>query len=107
MTNRDPMTNDPTTTTHAQLLGAPPADRAAIVEAYLIAAVRALWTEPPTAPIGPGTHLSDLAIDSVQIVELKFGLDQLVGAELDVDLIVANPTVRELAERSVAAAGLA
>jgi acyl carrier protein len=101
-------TNDPTTTTHQQLLDAPPAGRASIVEAYLIAAVRALWAEPAAAaPIGPDTRLSDLAIDSVQIVELKFGLDQLVGAELDVDLIVANPTVRELAERSVAAAGLA
>ena len=99
--------HDPTTTTHQQLLDAPPAERPGLVEAYLLASVRALKSELNTAAIGSNTHLSDLAIDSIQIVELKFGLDQLVGTELDVDLIVANPTMRELAERSVAAAGLA
>lgn len=99
--------NDPTTTTHQQLLDAPASERADIVAAYLLASVRALKSEPGTAKIGLDTQLSDLAIDSIQVVELKFGLDQLVGTELDVDLVVTNPTVRQLAERSVAAAGLA
>jgi acyl carrier protein len=100
-------TYGPTTTTHQQLLDAPPADRPALVEAYLLASVRALRDDLDTARIVSTTQLSDLAIDSIQIVELKFGLDQLVGTELDVDLIVANPTMRQLAERSVAVAGLA
>jgi len=43
------------------------------------------------------TRLADLAIDSIQLVELKFVLDQLVGKELDVNLFITNPTVHELA----------
>jgi acyl carrier protein len=50
-----------------------------------------------------GTRLSDLAIDSIQLVELKFALEQLVGAEIEVGVFIANPTVRELAEKSAAA----
>ena len=100
-------TDSTTITTPQQLLAANPADRSALVEAHLLASVRALRADLETAAIGVDTHLSDLAIDSVQIVELKFGLDELVGTELDVDLIASNPTLRQLAERSVAAAGLA
>jgi acyl carrier protein len=99
--------NDPTTTTYGQVVAAPVAQRARVVEAYLLASVRALRPDADEGAVGPDTQLSDLAIDSIQVVELKFGLDQLVGAELDVELLITNPTVRELAERSVAAAGLA
>ncbi|HVZ22178.1 MAG TPA: acyl carrier protein [Vicinamibacterales bacterium] len=48
------------------------------------------------------TRLSDLAIDSIQLVELKFALDQLAGVELDVNVFITNPTVRELAEHIAA-----
>jgi len=50
------------------------------------------------------TRLSDLAIDSIQLVELKFALDQLAGVELDVNLFITNPTVRELAGNIAAVA---
>ena len=50
------------------------------------------------------THLSDLSIDSIQLVELKFALDQLAGVELDVNIFITNPTVHELAEAVAAIA---
>ena len=98
--------DDPILTTHQQLLDAPASERADIVATYLLASVRALRPEADPGQIALDSQLSDLEIDSIQVVELKFGLDQLVGTELDVELIVTNPTVRQLAERSVAAAGL-
>ncbi len=96
---------DPAMLTKAELTAAPGADRARLVEDYLLASIRALPREG-TAEIDGSSHLADLAIDSLQVVELKFGLDQLLGQELDIELIISNPTVRELAAGSVQAAGL-
>jgi acyl carrier protein len=99
--------DDPRTTTYEQVVGAPAPLRPRMVEAYLLASVRALRPDADERSVGPDTQLSDLAIDSIQVVELKFGLDQVVGTELDAELVITNPTIRELAERSVVAAGLA
>lgn len=97
--------SDRRATTHQDLLAAPASERAAIVEAYLLASVRGLAGE--AGGVSPDSRLSDLAIDSIQAVGLKVGLDRLLGVELDPELMVANPTLRELAARSVAATGLA
>jgi len=96
---------DPALLTHAQLAAAPADQRVPLIEAYLLATIRALHpgsTESPDA----SCQLADLAIDSLQIVELKFGLDQALGKEIDIELIISNPTVRELAANSVRDAGL-
>ena len=94
--------------TRENLLGAPPPERARLVEAYLLGSVRALRAAGGAdGQVTADTPLADLAIDSIQVVELKFGLDQLVGIELDVELILTNPTIRELSEYSVVDAGLA
>ena len=91
--------------TREQLLAAPSGERAQLVEAYLLASVRALRKDAG-AQIEPTTQLSDLAIDSIQIVDLKFGIDQLLGQELDIELFITNPSIRELAANSVRAVGL-
>jgi acyl carrier protein len=96
---------DPALLTHAQLAGAPAGERVRLVEAYLLASIRALHPEATETP-DASRQLADLAIDSLQIVELKFGLDQLLGGEMDIELIISNPTVSELAASSVQAAGL-
>ena len=76
-------------------------ERAQIAETLMTAWI--LATRPGQASWFDGsTHLSDLAIDSIQLVELKFALDQLAGVELDVNLFITNPTVRELAEKIAA-----
>ncbi|CAN7550385.1 acyl carrier protein [Phenylobacterium sp. LjRoot219] len=94
---------DPALLTNAQLAATPASERVRRVEAYLLASIRALH---PDTPVDVSCRLADLAIDSLQVVELKFGLDQVLGQELDVELIVSNPTVGELAANSVSAAGL-
>lgn len=91
--------------TKAQLAGAPAAERVRLVEAYLVASIRAL-RPPPAGTVDASCRLADLAIDSLQVVELKFGLDQVLGHELDIELIITNPTIGELAAGSVRAAGL-
>jgi hypothetical protein len=78
-------------------------ERAQLVQHQIVTSIRALRPGQPEWFDGD-THLADLAIDSIQLVELKFALDQLVGVDLDVIVFIANPTVHELA-RSVAAAG--
>lgn len=95
---------DPALLTHQSLIGASVADRPTLVVSYLVAAIHAL--RPDGGAVEPDTRLADLAIDSLQIVELKFGLDQLIGSELDIEVIIANPTVRELAVESLRRAGL-
>jgi acyl carrier protein len=95
---------DPTLVTHHDLLSVSADERVRLVESYLLASIRAL--RPGDAPFDASTRLADLAIDSIQVVELKFGLDQLIGRELDVDVIISNPTIRELAETSLRASGL-
>lgn len=96
---------DPTQLTRAQLLAAAPDARAQLVEDYLLASVRALRKDA-SGEIEATTKLSDLAIDSIQIVDLKFGIDQLLGQELDIELFITNPSIRELAGNAVGAVGL-
>jgi acyl carrier protein len=97
--------SDPALLTHVQLVGAPTDKRVRLVEAYLLASINALHGNA-TETLDASRQLADLAIDSLQIVELKFDLDQLLGRELDIELIISNPTVGELAANSVRAAGL-
>jgi acyl carrier protein len=94
---------DPALLTHAELAAAPANDRVRLVEAFLLASIAALH---PETSVDASRHLADLGIDSLQVVELKFGLDQVLGQELDVELIVSNPTIGELAANSLRAAGL-
>lgn len=91
--------------TKAQLAAAPAGERVRLVEAYLLESIRALrpYTE---GTVNASCRLADLAIDSLQVVELKFGLDQVLGHEVDIELIITNPTIGELAAGSVRAAGL-
>jgi acyl carrier protein len=98
-------TQNPAQLTDVQLLAAPAEERVALVEAYLLASISALKPDA-TEAINPAERLADLGIDSLQVVELKFGLDQVLGQELDVELIINNPTIGELAAESVRAAGL-
>ena len=91
--------------THAQLCAAAADARVALVESWLLSSVSALKPDVST-PIDASCRLADLAIDSIQVVELKFGLDQVLGKELDVELIICNPTLGELAANGVRAAGL-
>lgn len=97
--------HDPALLTHPQLAAAPADQRVGLVEAYLLAAISALHPAS-TETLDPAQQLADLRIDSLQIVELKFGLDQVLGHEIDIELIISNPTVGELAANSVRDAGL-
>ena len=90
--------------THAQLTETPADQRAGLVEAYLLASIRAML--PQAGTVDASSRLADLAIDSLQIVELKFGLDQALGQEVDIELIIGNPSIGGLASESVRAAGL-
>jgi acyl carrier protein len=97
--------HDPALLTHAQLTAAPAEARGRLVEAYLLSSIAAFRQN--TAPAAnASSRLADIGIDSLQIVELKFGLDQLLGHELDIELIVTNPTIGELAAGCVRDAGL-
>lgn len=91
--------------TREQLLAAPPGERAQLIEDFLLASVRAL-RQDASAEIDASTQLSELSIDSIQIVDLKFGIDQLLGQELDIELFITNPSIRELAANAVRAVGL-
>lgn len=97
--------SDPAQLTHAQLLEARAEQRVALVEAFLLASARAL-RQGASGDIDTATHLADLAIDSIQIVDLKFGIDQLLGREIDVELFITNPSIAQLAVSSLRAAGL-
>lgn len=92
-------------TADRELLGTAPEARAQFVEARLVGWIAA--ARPPGAPGFDGSvRLSDLGVDSLQLVDIKFELDQLVGQELDVDLFIKNPTLRELAQDSLRVSGL-
>jgi len=95
------ITHDPIQLTHGDLRSANSDDRARLLEEYLLAVIASL--RPPGAA-SIDAHLADLGIDSLQVVELKFNLDQLLGEESDVAIIIANPTIRELALHSVRSA---
>lgn len=91
--------------THSDLLKTDPADRVAMVERYALEVLAAL--QPPGAkPLEATSRLADAGMDSLRVVELKFSLDELLGRESDVAIFILNPTIRELAEKTVRAAGL-
>ena len=94
------ITHDPIQLTHGDLRSANSDDRARLLEEYLLAVIASL-RPPDAANIDSSAHLADLGVDSLQVVELKFNLDQLLGEESDVAIIIANPTIRELALHSV------
>ncbi len=91
------------TLTHETFLAAGPDERAQLVENVITASLRELRPGQPAWFDGT-TRLADLSIDSIQLVELKFALDQLVGVDLDVGVFISNPTVRELATSVASAA---
>lgn len=97
-------TPDPALLTKAQLADAPADERAGLVEAYLLASISALKPEAAET-LNASCRLADIGIDSLLIIELKFELDLVLGRELDIELVMDNPTIRELAESSVRAAG--
>lgn len=97
--------SNPALLTHAQLLDIPSVEREARVEAWLLASIQNL-RQDTAAAFDAASSLADLSIDSIQVVELKFGLDQLIGKELDIEIIISNPTIRELAASSLRAGGL-
>ena len=96
---------DPALLTQAQLVAAPADERVRLVETYLLGLIRALHPDG-TQTVDASRRLADLSIDSLQVVELKFELDQVLGRELDIELIIDNPTIGELAANGVRAAGL-
>jgi acyl carrier protein len=92
-----------TTVTHETFLAAGPDERVQLVEHLITTSLKAF--RPGQAMTFDGTtHLADLGIDSIQLVEMKFALDQLVGVDLDVSVFIANPTVHDLATNVAAAA---
>lgn len=91
------------TVTHETFLAAGPTERVQLVESLIGDSLKALRPGQP-ASFDATTHLADLAIDSIQLVEMKFALDQLVGVDLDVSVFITNPTVHELATTVAAAA---
>lgn len=94
------------TVTHETFLTAGPDQRVQLVETLIADSLKGLRPGQPASFDGT-THLADLAIDSIQLVEMKFALDQLVGVDLDVSVFIANPTVHELAVNVAAAAAAA
>lgn len=86
-----------TTVTHDDFRAAGAEERVQIAEQLITSWI--LGTRPgQPAWFDGNTHLADLAIDSIQLVELKFALDQLAGMEVDVSVFIANPTVSGLAK---------
>lgn len=43
-------------------------------------------------------ELASLAIDSMKVVDLCVGFEELVGREIDVEELIENPSVNKLAE---------
>jgi acyl carrier protein len=98
-------TSDSPDGAHQELLKLDANARSQFVEARLVACIGSV--RPPRAePFDGSTRLSDLGLDSLQLVDVKFELDHLIGMELDIDLFLSNPTVRELAQQSLRAGGL-
>jgi acyl carrier protein len=99
------MNQPPVSLTRSDLLNADSAGRVALVERYALDVLAAL--RPPAAKLLNGSsRLADTGMDSLQVVELKFSLDELLGQESDVEMFISNPSFRELAESIVRGAGL-
>jgi hypothetical protein len=91
--------------TRSDLLESDPCDRVALVETYVLSLLASTRTSGST-PLEATTHMAEAGMDSLQVVELKFSLDELLGRESDVELFISNPTIGELSRAIVAAAGL-
>jgi acyl carrier protein len=97
------MTNTPSKFDQLQL--ADPAARALIVENHAIELIKGL-RQPDSIVVDPSSRLADLGIDSLDAVELKYSLDELLGSESDTDVFIRNPSIREMAEELVRQANL-
>ena len=82
-----------------------PDSRVQFVEECIIGWIAAARSAD-AAPFDGSVRLSDLGVDSLQLVDIKFELDQMVGQELDIGLFIKNPTLRELAQESLRVCGL-
>jgi acyl carrier protein len=91
--------------TRSDLLESDPSDRVALVETYVLSLLNSARASGAT-PLEVTTHLAEAGMDSLQVVELKFSLDELIGRESDVEMFISNPTIRELSAAILAAAGL-
>lgn len=91
--------------TRTELLNAAAGDRATLVQDFALEVVTNL-RPAGAAPLNGGSRLADAGVDSLQVVELKFSLDELMGRESEVELFISNPSVRQLAEDLLRAAGL-
>jgi acyl carrier protein len=98
---------------HQELLAMDAGSRVEHVESRLVSWIGAArladarsLEEPTIPPLDSSARLSDLGIDSLQLVDIKFELDELVGKELDVGVFIRNPTIRELAQESLRVCGL-
>ena len=99
-----PTTLDPTTLTRAQLLAAPAARRQRLVVARLKAQVARLSGCDPLE-LEADQDLLALGLDSVQLLEIKVGLDELAGRELPLDAFLDAKTLGGLAEKVIALGG--
>jgi acyl carrier protein len=91
--------------TRCELLKSDPPDRVRLVEEYALNMLSSGRT-PGSTPLHANSRLADAGMDSLQVVELKFSLDELLGRESEVEMFISNPTIRELAGAIVLAAGL-
>ena len=94
---------DFTTLTHRELIATASRTRPGLVEAFLLATIAKV---APEAAADLETPLLDVGFDSLQAIEVKFALDELIGQESDPMLILDNPSIRKLAQASLRAAGL-
>lgn len=97
--------NDPSLNAHRDLVDMDIDARVQYVESCLITWISAA-REGNVEPIDASARLSDLGLDSLKMVDVKFELDLLVGNELDASLFIKNPTIHELAKESLLASGL-
>jgi hypothetical protein len=91
--------------TRSDLLKSDPADRVPLIEEYALSLLASGRTAGST-PLDAASRLADAGMDSLQVVELKFSLDELLGRESDVEMFISNPTIHQLAEAIVLASGL-
>ncbi|MGE3275886.1 MAG: AMP-binding protein [Vicinamibacterales bacterium] len=83
--------------TAALIQSAPAADRAALVELFLRQLIAELLDTIPEA-IDPERTGSELGLESMRIIEIKYRLDEVTGIEIDPMLLVEPRPLRGLAE---------
>jgi len=99
------MKHAPVPPTRQDLLNRDAADRIVLVEQYALDVLESL-RPAGSKPLDGASRLADAGMDSMQVVELKFSLDELLGHESDVEMFISNPSIRQLAESIVRASGL-